>query len=56
MKNLDVRQKAKESKIHLWQIADSLGIDDSNFSKKLRKELSAEEKENIFKIIDELKK
>lgn len=54
MKNLDVRQKAKECKIHLWQIADELGITDFVLSKKLRYELSEEEKEEIFKIIDEI--
>lgn len=54
MKNKDVRRYAKERNIHLWQIAESLGIADSNFSRKLRKELSEEMKTKIFKIIDNL--
>ena len=55
MANLDIRQLAKDSNIKLWQIADKLGITDITFSKKLRKELSADEKAEIYKIIDELK-
>ena len=49
------RRKAKENGVHLWRIADALGITDGNFSRKLRKELSEAEKKQIFKIIDDLK-
>lgn len=52
--NLDIRERAKSKNILFWQIADKLGINDGNFSRKLRKELSAEEKTKIFAIIDEL--
>lgn len=54
MCNQDIRQAATESSIRLWRIADALGIADCNFSRKLRKELSQEEKEKIFAIIREL--
>ena len=40
----------------LWQIADKLGITDSYFSRKLRKEFTNEEKEKIRAIIAELAK
>lgn len=53
-KNKDIRQTAKEQGVYLWQIADRLGIHDSNFSRKLRKELPDKEKERIFQIIDEI--
>ena len=56
MANSDIKIKAKENGVHLWRIADALGITDGNFSRKLRKELSEAEKEQIFKIIDDLKK
>ena len=56
MNNKDIREKAKECGVHLWQIAEVLGINDGNFSRKLRHELPDEEKEKIFKIIDELKR
>lgn len=56
MKNSDVRTAAKKSGVFLWQIAEALGLADSGFSKKLRKELSQGEKEQIFAIITELSK
>lgn len=56
MANSEIRRKAKENGVNLWRIADALGITDGNFSRKLRKELSEAEKEQIFKIIDDLKK
>ncbi len=52
--NLDIRLTAAGAGIKLWQIANELGIADSQFSRKLRRELPAEEKEKIFKIIDKL--
>jgi len=52
--NADVKAKAWEKGVKLWQIADALGIQDNAFSRKLRHELTAEEKEKIFKVIDGL--
>ena len=40
--------------VRLWQIADVLGISDSNFSRKLRHELGGREKAKIIKIIDRI--
>lgn len=54
MKNLDIRSKACDCGVRLWQIAEALRMTDSNFSRKLRKELSPNEKETIFAIIDRL--
>lgn len=54
MKNEDVKRFAKQCGVCLWRVADSLGIQDSALSKKLRRELPAEEKERIFDIIREL--
>lgn len=56
MANTDIRTLAKQSNIKLWQIADKLGLTDITFSKKLRKELSKDEKAKIKSIIEELKK
>lgn len=56
MSNKDIRQTASNSGVRLWQIAEVLGIADCNFSRKLRRELPAEEKEKIFSIIRELEK
>lgn len=54
MNNLDIRTVAEKSNVKLWRIAEYLGITDGSFSRKLRKELTAEEKQKIFTIIDEL--
>lgn len=56
MKNQDVRMAAKEAGVFLWQIAAELGVNDGNFSRKLRKELPATEKERIMEIIEKLSK
>lgn len=55
MANIDIKELAKKSNVKLWQVADRLGLTDITFSKKLRKELSKEEKENVKSIIEELK-
>lgn len=55
MKNQDVRLAAESANVKLWEIAYRLGINDGNFSRKLRRELPDEEKQRIFNIIDELK-
>lgn len=56
MSNIEIRRKAKENGGHLWANSwQHSGITDGNFSRKLRKELSEAEKEQIFKIIDDFK-
>ena len=55
MKNLDVRLEIAAAGLLLWQIADNLGIADTSFSRKLRKELSDNDKEKIRTAIQELK-
>lgn len=54
MSNQDIRRVAAGAGVKLWQIADALGIADCSLSRKLRKELSQEEKDKIFSIIKQL--
>lgn len=54
MNNQDVRLTAAGAGVKLWQIAEALGIADCSLSRKLRRELPAEEKDKIFSIIREL--
>lgn len=54
--NMKIREKARNSGVRLWQIADTLGMQESLFSKKLRKELPEDEQERILNIIDDLAK
>ena len=53
--NKDIRLAVKRAGIFFWQIADKYGINDSNFSRLLRKELDANTKARIYAIIEELK-
>lgn len=54
MHNNEIRIAAREAGVHLWQVAECLGLNDGNFSRKLRHELPQEEKEKILAIIDRL--
>lgn len=54
MKNEKIRTAAKDAGVKLWQIAERVGLTDSNFSRKLRRELADEECERILRLIDEL--
>lgn len=53
--NDDIRQAAQSAGVRLWQIAEKLGLSDGNFSRRLRRELSDEEKAKIMGIIERLK-
>lgn len=52
--NTDIRTMARRKGVYLWQIADALGMADSAFSRKLRKELPNEQKAQILSVIDRL--
>ena len=54
MKNNDIKEAAKQAGVRLWQVAEAYGMNDGNFSRKLRKELSQNEKVKILGIIDRL--
>ena len=52
MANAEIKQRAKEKNVRLWEIAARLGMYDSTLSKKLRFELSDDMKNQIIKAID----
>ena len=54
MKNLQIRVQATEAGVRLWEIAEEMGITDSSFSRKLRRELDPVTKDRIFRIIADL--
>lgn len=54
MRNIEVREAAKEAGVFLWEVADRLGIRDNEFSRRLRKELPAAEKEKALSAISEI--
>jgi len=53
--NDEIKRTAQQAGIKLWQVAARLGLNDGNFSRKLRFEFSDEMREKIFKIIEELR-
>lgn len=54
--NIDIRNAAKQKGVFLWEVAEELKIQESRFSKILRKELPLEEKERILAAIEKLAK
>lgn len=56
MKNIDIRKKAKAARVKHWQIAEALGVSESTFCCRLRRELPAEEKKKVFDAIEEILK
>ena len=52
--NSEIRQLAKERKVHMWEVAQQYGCNDGNFSRKLRKELPESEKKYICAIINHI--
>lgn len=52
--NADIREAAKHAGVCLWQIAERVGVNDGNFSRKLRRELPDQEKQEILQIINDL--
>ena len=52
--NRQIRDAAKAAGICLWQVAEKLGINDGNFSRKLRRELPTSERQRILGIIADI--
>ena len=54
MKNVKIREAAKQAGVYLWEIAERFGCNDGNFSRKLCRELPENEQRRILGIIAEL--
>lgn len=55
-RNIEIKNYAKSKKVYMWEIADKIGISENSLCRKLRYELSGEEKELIVSVIDEIAK
>ena len=55
MENFTIRTEARKASIPLWKVAHTMGISEATMTRKLRTPLSAEEEENIIRIIHCLK-
>lgn len=53
--NLEIRQLIESNGLKYWEVADRLGIADTTFSRRLRKELPEERKAEIREVVGELK-
>lgn len=51
MRNKEIRNAMKEKGITQWQLGELLGVSENTINRKLRKELSDEEKQRILEII-----
>lgn len=52
--NEEIRIEAMKHNVRLWELANRFGVSDSYFSRKLRKELSDEEKALALQYIGEI--
>lgn len=52
--NADIRAELKNKKVPVYAIADVMGVHENTVFRRLRFELSAEEKQTFRRIIDEL--
>lgn len=53
--NSDIHKAIRDSHLYYWQVASKYGLNDGNFSRILRKELSKAKKKKILEIIQDLK-
>ena len=54
MNNKEIRNAAGGHGLKLWEVAEAIGMNESAFSRKLRKELPAQERDKILQIIADL--
>ena len=52
--NQDIRIACRDRGFKLWELAEALGMNDSNLSRKLRRELSGSEKDHLLKVIEQM--
>ena len=56
MSNTEIRAELKAAKIPYWKIADKLGVHENTIIRRMRKELSNEDKARFNAAIAEIKK
>ena len=54
--NEDIKAYARAKKVKLWQVAEALGITDSQLSRSLRHELDGDYKCRIMQVVDQIAK
>lgn len=56
MSGAEIKKAILAAGLHIWQVAEAYGVNDSTFSRKLRHNFSTEDTEKVFSIIEKLKK
>ena len=51
MANQEIRMELKERHISQWKLGDLLGVSENTVNRKLRKELSTDEKQHFLDVI-----
>ena len=54
LKNGEIRNHAAQKKVRFWRVAERLGIADCTLAKRMRHELSEQEKQRVLSIIDKI--
>lgn len=54
MANEDLRRKLRSEDIPFWKVAEKMGVHENTISRRLRSELSEDDKQKILSIIEEL--
>lgn len=54
MENIEIGNEAAKNGLRLWEVAEALGITDSTFSRKLRRELPSEQRDHILRMIGKI--
>lgn len=52
--NKDIRRTLERENIYQWQVAEKLGMQDSNFSKLLRTEMTENKKRDVLLAIKQI--
>lgn len=52
LRNKDIRFFCMENGVKFWQIAVQLGISPETFTRRMRNELDEDEKRNVYKAIE----
>ncbi len=55
MSGAEIKERIKAAGIKIWQVAKEMGMNDGNFSRKLRNDFSDEDTEKVLNIIEKLK-
>ena len=54
LENTAIRTRAKEKGVRLWELAEIMGISEPTMTRRLRRELPAEQQEEMLALIDEI--